>query len=80
MQIGQDGSTPALVPPVVTEDARDAARYRFWREKACNQPSLIARNLTSCLYQHEIDEAIDGLMDQATALTEALRPERGEEG
>ena len=57
----------APVVPVVTEDARDAARYRFWRDKACNQPSLIARNLTSCLYAHEIDEAIDGLMQHAAS-------------
>ena len=42
-------------------DTVDAARYRFWRDKACNQPSLIARALTRCVAQHEIDEAIDSI-------------------
>lgn len=43
----------------------DGERYRFWRDAACDTPSLIARNLTSCLYTHEIDETLDRLLADA---------------
>jgi hypothetical protein len=60
-------SEPTTTDPDVLALRKDAARYRFWRDTACDTPSLIARNLTSCLYTHEIDEMLDKLIDAALA-------------
>ena len=44
------------------ETERDAARYRYWRDTACQSPVRIAHALTGCLHPDDVDTAIDAAM------------------
>jgi hypothetical protein len=49
---------------IAVPHAHDALRYRFWRDKACSNPIVIAKVLAKATRPEEIDAGIDSLLMQ----------------